>query len=282
MINFPALFFLVFIATAACAEGEAVQKPSAEEQLLTTVSGQVMVGINKPMPYGVVLLYDKLMGPPPSSGKYWRVPDNISPLEKDGRFSLDLVEGTYYLQVAQKNPGAEIGPASEAEYLYFHADADGNALPLVVAKGASVNLGQLKAFLWKPEMIVRDKGVTAVEGVVVDTEGKPVERSIVLAYYNSSGNGRPVFVSDRTDKNGRYQLRTNDGGTFFLKVRGVVGGGKPVSGEYLSTTKEFEPVMVTLKKNEKLKGVTLKVMKLSRPGAEAEDTEIRDWRKIEQ
>lgn len=282
MINFTALFFLVFIATAASAEREAVQKTISEEHLTATVSGQVLIADNKPMPYGVVLLYDKLLGPPPSLGKYWRVPDHITSLEKDGRFLLELAEGTYYFQIAQKNPGAEIGPASEDEYLYFHGDADGNALPLIVGKGAGVKLGQLKAFLWKPDMVRRDKGVTAVEGVVVDAEGKPVERAIVLAYYNSAGNGRPVFVSDRTDKNGRYQLRTSDGGAFFLKVRGVVGGGKPASGEYLSTTKEFEPVMVTLKKDEKLKGITLKVMKLSRPGAEAEDTEIRDWRKIEQ
>lgn len=282
MINFPAFLFLVFIAATACAEGEKVQKTISEEHLPATVSGQVMVGSNKPMPYGVVLLYDKSLGPPPSLGKYWRVPDNINQLEKDGRFFLELAEGTYYFQVAQKNPGAEIGPASEDEYLYFHGDADGNALPLIVRKGADVKLGQLKAFLWKPDMIKRDKGITAVEGVVVDTGEKPVERAIVLAYYNSAGNGRPVFVSDRTDRNGRYQLRTNDGGTFFLKVRGVVGGGKPASGEYLNTTEEFEPVMVNLKKDEKLKGVTLKVMKLSRPGAEAEDTEKRDWRKIGQ
>lgn len=282
MINFPALFFLVFIASAACAEGVAVPETSSENLSLATVSGQVMVANNKPMPYGVVLLYDKSLGPPPSLGKYWRVPDNISPLEKDGRFLLELVEGSYYFQVSQKNPGAEIGPASEAENLYFHGDAEGNALPLIVSKGANVKLGQLQAFLWKPDMVKRDKGITAVEGVVVDGEGKPVERAVVLAYYNSGGNGKPVFVSDRTDKNGRYQLRTNDGGMFFLKVRSVVGGGKPASGEYLNTTKEFEPVMVTLKKDEKLKGVTLKVMKMSRPGVESEDVEKRDWRKIEQ
>lgn len=280
MIYFPALLFLVFIATAACAEGKITKKPITEELLTATVSGQVMVDNNKPMPYGVILLYDKLLGPPPSLGKYLRVPDNISPLDKDGRFLLKLVEGTYYFQVAQKNPDAEIGPANEDENLYFHGDADGNALPLIVRKGAEVKLGQLKSFHWKPDMIRRDKGVTAVEGVVVDTDGKPVERAVVLAYYNSAGNGRPVFVSGRTDKNGRYQLRTNDGGTFLLKVRSVFGGGKPSAGEYLNTTKEFEPVMVTLKKDEKLKGVTLKVMKFTLPKAEGGDQENRDRPKL--
>ncbi len=282
MIIFRALFFLVFIASAACAEGDAALKPLHEESLAATVSGQIMIGDNMPMPYGVVLLYDKLLGPPPSLGKYWRVPDHITALGNDGRFSLELADGTYYFQVSQKNPGAEIGPANEAEYLYFHGDAEGNSLPLIVSKGQSVNLGQLKAFLWKPDLIKRDMGITSVEGVVVDPDGKPVERAVVLAYYNNIGQGRPVFISDRTDKSGRYQLRTNDGGIFYLKVRSVVGGGKPSKGEYLNTTKEFEPVKVTLKKEEKLKGVTLKVMKMSRPGEEAEDIEKRDWRKIVQ
>jgi len=233
------------------------------------------------MPYGVILLYDKKLGPPPSLGKYWRVPDHITSLGKDGRFLLELEPGTYYFQVSQKNPGAEIGPASQDEYLYFHGDAEGNALPIVVSNGTSVKLGQLKAFLWKPDMIRRDKGITAIEGVVVDTEGAPVERAVVLAYYNNVGQGRPVFISERTDKSGRFQLRTDDGGTFYLKVRSVVGGGKPSKGEFLNTTKEFEPVVVTLKKEEKVKGITLKVIKMSRPIEEPEDTERRDWRKIE-
>src|SRR6185369_12688258 len=251
MINLPAFFFLVFLATAVRAEDKAAVNSSPKEQSAATVSGQIMIGDNKPMPYGVILLYDGLLGPPPSLGKYWRVPDLITPLGKDGRFSLELADGTYYFQVSQKNPGVEIGPASENEFLYFHGDADGNALPIIVSNRSSVKLGQLKAFLWKPEMIIRDKGVTSVEGVVVDTEGKPVERAVVLAYYNNVSQGRPVFISDRTDKNGRFQLRTNDGGTFYLKVRSVVGGGKPSKGEYMNTTKEFEPVEVNLKKEEK-------------------------------
>jgi hypothetical protein len=269
--------FLFFIATAACAEGEATQNTVSTEQLTATVSGQVMIGDKQPMPYGIVLLYDKALGPPPSLGKYWRVPDLINPLGKDGQFSLEVTEGTYYLQVSQKNPGAEVGPANESENLYFHGDADGNALPVIVSKGAKIKLGQLRAFLWKPDIVERNKGITAVEGVVLDTDGKPVERALVLAYYNDIGQGRPVFISERTDKSGRYQLRTDAGGTFFLKVRSVVGGGKPSSGEYLNTTKEFAPTSVTLKKGETLKGITLKVMKFSRPGDDSANTEKRDW-----
>jgi hypothetical protein len=241
-----------------------------------------MIDDTTPMPHGVVLLYDGRTGPPPALGRYWRVPDLITPLGPEGRFSLEVTEGTYYLQVAQKNPGGEIGPAVENEYLYFHGDGDGNALPLNMGNSGRIDLGRLKAFLWSPDMVKRDKGITSVEGVVVDTDGKPVERAVVLAYYNPEGNGRPIFVSDRTDKKGRYQLRTNDGGTFHLKVRSVVGGGKPAEGEYLNTTKEFTPVAVTLKKGERVQGVTLKVKKIERPIDDETPKEKRQWRHMGQ
>lgn len=269
------LFFILMMA------GYAVAEPNVQDGPIATISGQVMIDAKTHMSNGVILLFDKNLGPPPSLGKYWRVPDLITPLGKDGRFSLEVQDGTYYIQVSQKDPNAEIGPAVEKEYFYFHGDAEGNAISLIVENGKGINLGQLKAFLWTPDLVKRDKGVTAVEGVVVDTEGKPVERVIVLAYYNAEGQGRPVFISDRTDKKGKYQLRTDEGGTFYLKVRGVVGGGKPTSGEYLNTTREFQPVMVTLKKGESLKDVLLKVKYFSRPTDDSVPVGKREWKVFE-
>jgi len=277
-MRFVALLFLVFLSSGVTA-AETPPSPVQEVHQGAYIAGQAMIDDKTPMPHGVVLLYDSRLGPPPAVGLYWRVPDLITPLEQDGSFNLEVMEGTYYLQIAQKNPSADIGPAVEKEYLYFHGDREGNALPLVVGSSGTLNLGRLRAFLWSPDMVRREKGITSVEGVVVDTDGKPVERAVVLAHYNPGAKGRPVFVSDRTDRKGRFQLRTNDGGTFFLSVRGVVGGGKPADGEYLNTTKDFEPVAVTLKKGERQQGVTLKVMKIERP-IEMEDAgpQKREWR----
>lgn len=281
-MKISAFLMLILLTTTASFGGEVLNSRQAAEDVPITISGQIMIDAKTPMSHGVILLFDNSLGPPPSMGKYWRVPDHITPIEKDGRFSLEVQEGTYYIQASQKNPNAEIGPAVEKEYFYFHGDAEGNATPLAVTKGSSLELGQLKAFLWSPDMVQRDKGVTSVAGVVVDTAGKPVERAIVLAYYNPEVQGRPVFISDRTDKTGRYQLRTDGAGTFYLKVRSVVGGGKPSAGEYLNTTKEFEPVMVTLKKGEKLKDITLKVMLFTRPVEEVAPPERREWKAFEE
>lgn len=263
------------------AEQPASAASAAAENIAAAISGQIVIDDKTPMAQGIILLYNSKSGPPPSLGRYWRVPDHMSPVGDNGMFSLDVAEGTYYLQSARKNPDGEIGPAYEKEYVYFHGDAQGNALPITIKRGEKHSLGRLQAFLWSPDMVQRDKGITAVEGVVVDTDGKPVPRALVLAYYSGTGLGRPVFVSDRTGKDGRFQLRTNDGGTFFLKVRSVAGGGKPSAGEFLNTTKEFQPELVTLKKGEKLKGITLKVMKFSRPLEKEAPVEKREWRVLE-
>ena len=110
---------------------------------------------------------------------------------------------------------------------------------------------------WLPGRIPRDKGVTAIEGVVVDQAGKPVANAAVLAYLNPTAEGRPTFVSDRTAGNGTFQLRVAGAGTYYLKVRSVLGGGAPLPGEFLNTTAEFATVTVTLAKDQILKGISL-------------------------
>jgi hypothetical protein len=273
------LFFLTVavIAFSDTSPGSAQTEPSPDRD--GTISGQVLIKGNTPMVNGIVLLYNKSMGPPPHPYKYWRIPDLISGTDKDGKFSVEVSEGTYYLMVAQKNPEGEIGPPKESEFLYFHGDAKGNPRPLIITPGAKINLGVLtKSFVWSPNMIPHDKGITAVEGSVVDREGRPVERAVVFAYLSKDAVGRPAFISDRTDKNGTYQLRLHSGGTYYLKVRSVIGGGAPEAGEFQNTTKEFEPVMVRLTKGQKLKGVTLKVEKFSGKGSTGTVKSEKIWK----
>jgi hypothetical protein len=233
--------------------------------MTATISGKVMIRKTTPMVNGVVFLFNVSMGAPPNPYKYWRVPDLISNVDKDGEFSLTVPEGTYYLIVAQKQPDGEIGPPKDSAFMYFHVDAEGNPLPLVFTSGTKLNLGVLTtSFEWSPDMIQLDKDITAVEGVVSDMEGKPVERAVVFAYLSENATGRPSFVSDRTDKSGKYLLRVDGGGSYYLKVRSVIGGGKPQEGEFNNVTPEFDTVKVTLKKDQKLNGVTLKVNRFSK------------------
>lgn len=242
-----------------------------------TLSGKVMIKENTPMANGMLLLYNPHLGPPPHPYKYWRIPDMIISVGQNGSFSVDLAEGSYYMMIAQKSPDGEIGPPSKDEFLYFHRDKEGNAAPILIEAGKKLEMGTLStAFLWTADKVEREKGVTSASGVVIDGSGQPVKNVLVFAYLYREATGRPAFVSDRTDKDGKFIIRFYEGGTYFLKVRGVIGGGKPRPGEFMNVTKEFEPTMITLQKDEKLKDVKLQVRMFATPGEQAPATFGKD------
>jgi len=247
-----------------------------------TVTGQVMIDAKTPMAKGVVLLFSSVTGPPPSPYKYWRIPDQVLPADSDGKFSLTLPPGDWYMMAAQKKQDTEIGPPLESEFLYFHADSSGNARVIPVTDAGTVDLGKLTGtFTWLPTMSERDKGITSVEGVVLTMEGKPVPNLVVLAFYTPEMRRRPAFVSERTDKDGKFIIRVAEGGNYWLKVRGVIGGGAPATGEYQNTTDEFTPFMVALENGQKLKGVILNVKEFSGIGSTGQPKQQKIWKRVD-
>lgn len=255
------LSFLLLMSASLVFAGEPQQGGNG------TLIGKVMIHEKTPMANGMVLLYNPQLGPPPHPYKYWRIPDMIVSTAQNGSFSVDLSAGTYYMMIAQKNAADEVGPPSKDEFLYFHSDKEGNAAPLIVEVGKTLNLGTLTtAFFWTTDKVEREKGVTSASGVVTDDAGKPVKNVLVFAYLHPEATGRPAFVSDRTDKDGKFIIRFYEGGTYFLKVRGVIGGGKPRAGEFTNVTREFTPSMITLKKDEKLKDVKIQVKMFNTTG----------------
>jgi len=247
-----------------------------------SLSGRIMLNANKPMSNGIVLLFSESAGPPPHPYRYWRIPDRIVPAAADGSFATDLPAGSYFMMIAQKNPDGEIGPPGSTEFLYYHSDTSGQAQSIIIDGGKKTALGTLSgAFLWSPDMVERDKGITSASGVVSDPDGRPVSGVVVFAYLNREATGRPVFVSERTGKDGKFVIRFSDGGNYFLKVRGVLGGGRPRSGEFMNVTNEFAPVMVTVKKEEKLKDVQIPVKMFSRPGGSPDEVRSeKDFKRL--
>jgi hypothetical protein len=247
-----------------------------------TVNGQVMINATTPMAKGVVLLYSSFTGPPPSPYKYWRIPDQVFPSDSSGKFSLNLAPGDWYMMVAQKKQDAEIGPPLESEFLYFHADEAGNAKAIQVTDTGVVDLGKLTGTIaWLPAMSEREKGITSIEGTVRTVDGKPVQSLVVLAFYTPETRRRPAFVSDRTDKDGRFLIRVAEGGDYWLKVRGVIGGGAPSTGEFQNATDDFEPFMVSLENGQKLKGVILAVKEFTGIGSSGQYKPEKVWKRVD-
>lgn len=264
---------MMVLTTAALASGAPptapLQRPTPTEPG-GIVSGRVMAKDKAPLANGIIYLFDAAQGPPPSMVKYWRVPDLIEGMDQDGSFTIPVPAGTYYLVATARSAENAMGPPKDGDLFYYNADPGGEPQPLSVASGGTTDMGVIAGrYTFFQNLTKHDDGITGVEGVIVDSEGNPVDGAMVFAFQPSTRTGRPLFVSETTGQNGRYLLRVHDGGTYYLKVRSVFGGGPPASGENLTSTEETRPVKVTLKKNEKLHGIRLMVVKFPKRGPES-------------
>ena len=92
---------------------------AAEEQAVAdnpvptgTLVGRFTDAGKAPLANGRVYIYDKAVGPP-SSDVYVRVPDYITDLDGNGRFTHDLPAGTYYFIARSSADIANFGPPLE-------------------------------------------------------------------------------------------------------------------------------------------------------------------------
>lgn len=230
---------------------------SAEEGKTGSLSGRVMVRDGLAMSNGVVFIFNSASGPAPSSDKYWRVPDEVVKTDAEGRFTARLADGTYYVGAIQRKSGEDIGPPQEGDlFLPFHGA--GAPKPLVVANGSATDIGIVSgAAAFKKSSIKTRDGVTAITGKVTNAAGKPVQNAFVFAFLTPAMVGKPLFVSERTGKDGSYLLRVNQGGDYFLKIRNTYGGGAMKAGEIMGSYGQDKPVAVRAKSGETVKGINI-------------------------
>src|SRR5690349_11201578 len=91
----------------------------AHEMNTGTFSAQLMMKAGAPMTIGIVFIFNIETGPPPSTEKYWRVPDYFAPIDNNGRFSIRLKPGNYYMGAIQRKSGKNSGgPPQEGDYMF--------------------------------------------------------------------------------------------------------------------------------------------------------------------
>lgn len=250
--------FMVFIAGITAYAGDA-RKGRITGTLLKQQGGS--------MANGTLFLFNEETGPPPAPEKYWRVPDEIIDLDADGKFDAEVRVGTYYLGAIKRISGNELGAPKEGDYYLVNRDENGNLKKYTVKSGETTALGVLAVGVpFKNADLVTKGGITAIEGRVLDAAGKPVEKALVFAFVSPSMVGKPIFVSDRTGKDGKYLLRVDEGGTYYLKCREVYGGGAPKSGEIIGNYGEKDPVPVKVESGKTVKGIDVKVIRFQGRG----------------
>jgi carboxypeptidase family protein len=228
--------------------------------------GQFMKAAKRPIAHGRCFVYDKAMGPP-SSDIFVRAPDQIATLDSEGRFSLDVPPGTYYLNVIDVPENAPFGPPAEGELIYYSMDAKGVIKPFVVSPGKTTDVGIISSAVpRKGRQKDVDMGLIKIEGLVADADGAPVEGAVVLAYLTPDTLGKAQYISEMTGKDGKFTIRVNVSGTYYLRIRGKYGGGAPDEGEIVNIDDPKALVIVTVEPGKNLAGVRLQSKRQSERG----------------
>jgi hypothetical protein len=144
----------------------------------------------------------------------------------------------------KRQSGELLGPPHEGDYFFISQDEKGQPKKLTVGKESKIDLGALQeAVPFKRETLEKE-GSTSIQGRIYDEKGSPMEGMLVFAFTNPSMFGRPLFVSEMSDRGGNYLLRLAGGGKFFLLVRTNYGGGPRSTDELLGVYKGGKPVSV--------------------------------------
>jgi hypothetical protein len=239
----------------------------SEEAKLGTISGQIMVNGDVPIKGWVAYFFNAETGPPPDLEKYRRIPDHMVLIGDDGRFTTELVEGVYFIAAVKRLSGGTVGPPKEGDYFISPRDDKGRPKSHIVKAGGSIDIGVISGV--ETFKGFSQEGISGIEGVILDMNGKPIKGAIVAAFQIKTETRRPLFVSDLTDSDGKYFFRVAEG-TYYLKVRSGYGGGPPVAGEIIEGYGEKKPDAITVKKGEIIKGVNIKVVEFPGRGPKKE------------
>lgn len=196
--------------------------PGELTTLETGVAGTVSID-GQPVQGAIVTVYPDLSSQLKGMGL-----GMAAPTDEQGYFELPLTVGTYYLVVRVRQSGQMAGPLKAGDLFGYLA---GN--PLVINEGdpALVHIPLIEV----PEKVSRHAanlfGNTSISGVVLDQKGEPVAGLQVLLYEDSMMLNRPLYVSQKTAADGRYQLSFPKGGHYYLAARNELGG-TPAPGEF--------------------------------------------------
>jgi hypothetical protein len=222
-----------------------------------SISGRMMVKEGLPMANAVVFIFNEASGPPPSLDRYWRVPDEIVKTDAAGKFSANLSDGTYYLGAIKRITGEDIGPLQEGD-LFLQVHGDGAPKKHIISNGSAIDVGTVSgAITFKKASLKAVPGITAIEGIVTDSHGKPVENALVFAFLTPAMVGKPLFISEKTGKDGRYILRVDQGGNYYLKIRNTYGGGALKAGEIMGSYGQEKPLAAVVKTGAIAKGINI-------------------------
>ncbi len=139
-------------------------------------------------------------------------------------------------------------------------DEKGKPKEYHVKAGTLLELGTItNAFQLKEEDLSKRRVTTAIKGVILDMQWNKVKDAVVAAFAKPTIGGRPLFVSDKTDEEGKYTLRLTEG-TYYLRVRNSFAAGPPKPGQIVGYYGEGTPAPVFIEECEIKEGFDFQVI----------------------
>ncbi|WP_305042186.1 carboxypeptidase-like regulatory domain-containing protein [Geoalkalibacter sp.] len=219
-------WLLLLLVLNACAGPAGVTPPAPESASWVAgplgIAGTVVDGQGEPARGAVVYAYRSaragLRGPA----------DFAAPVDEQGRYFLDLVEGRYHLVARRRASGEDAGPPRPGDAWAPHPRN-----PLEVRPGFTTQADFRLLAITQP-MIMKQgtltSGDTGFSGVVRDAQGRPVSGALVLAYRDRNFQRMPDHTAPATGEDGFFTLYLPEAGSYCLVVR-TRTRGQPTAGE---------------------------------------------------
>lgn len=250
MNRYLSVFFLILLWASTAV---------ADENVTGRISGAWIPRTIGPISGGLIYAFNTNSGPPPKRKQARRVPDGLVKTDDEGKFSLELPEGTYYLSALKKFDEAP-GPPQDGDLHGLSRDKKGKPIVYTVKRGITTDIGILRhATAFKSPTIKLTKGMTAITGTLKASDGAPLADAVVQVYTNQEIQGKPVYVSQKTGKDGRYIVQIEQEGTYFVAIRAGYGGGRPQAGDMLGIYGGEVAQPVVVKKKHVTKEIDIQV-----------------------
>jgi len=223
MSRYLSVFILILLWTSTV---------NADENVSGRISGAWIPRKIGPISGGLIYAFNTNSGPPPLRERSRRVPEAVVKTDVEGKFILELPEGTYYLSALKKIDGDVPGPPQEGDLHGLSRDGKGRPIKYTVKRGKTTDIGILRrASAFKAPAIKMSAGMTAITGILKASDGTPLADAVVQIYADQEIQGKPVYVSQKTGKDGRYIVQIEQEGTYFVAIRAGYGGGRPQAGD---------------------------------------------------
>ena len=222
------LMFLLFVVPLVCYAAP----PGFMKARMGTLTGQVVNDAGEPLKGGIVSFFDTQKGIPPLFGNMHRIPDMVGRMTPDGKFSIKLLPGSYYMgALIITDPKRGPGPPQEGDTFYFARDDKGDLLEISLGLKEEKDIGTVNAAM--PDSFPIVKNLVTIEGKLTKDDGTPFAGGVVLVKTDMN-KSRPDFVSGRTGEDGMFTMQLPPDTPYYLlgRERSV---GRPVPGSYVGT-----------------------------------------------